>query len=91
LQGLTARQHSLSKQAQQLKFLAESFAIPVVVSNQVTTKFGADTQARVAGSRTQRVQDENDDASAHRGSDANESEPPFRRTLRNRLGIRAER
>ncbi len=37
--NIAKRQDLLSKEASILKYLAETFSIPVVVSNQVTTKF----------------------------------------------------
>jgi len=43
-ESIAARQDVLAKQASRLKFLAESFNIPVVVTNQVTTRYGKDTR-----------------------------------------------
>jgi RAD51-like protein 1 len=37
--NVVLRQNMLSKQASILKYLAETFNIPVIVSNQVTTKY----------------------------------------------------
>jgi len=37
--SLPSRQAELTKEAQTLKYLAETFSIPILVTNQVTTKF----------------------------------------------------
>lgn len=48
---LPERQGVLSKLASQLKYLAKTFGIPVLVTNQVTTKFGKHDEKGVGGRR----------------------------------------